>query len=143
MDYKDMPLDRFVNLARESSDELGAHDNTLWNHQSGNNWTMDDPETALFLASARSITLELIRRIYALVAEHTPANDPAARIAELEGMVGLAIIHIDGKAQSFSERIPEAVLQRLRGAVPDAVEKYDTWLIRHMQNLARDDSPGD
>ena len=69
--YRDMTLKEFADAARNSNPELGAIGHTLVNYYSGRtNATFEDYEgepgsgaqTALFLASAREIVLELIRR---------------------------------------------------------------------------------
>ena len=71
-DYKTMSLAEMADLARASNPELGASGNTLFNYYTGRiNATFEDHEgegaedTALFLASAREIVLELIRRVQA------------------------------------------------------------------------------
>ena len=63
-DYKDFQLRQIVDLANESCSELGAiGDTTVINYETGRSFEAPDYETALFLASAREIVLELARRI--------------------------------------------------------------------------------
>lgn len=132
MEYEDMSLVDFANLARESSAELGAIDNNLLDYETGESWKSIDPKTAVFLASARNIVLELIRRNEDVIRSADDLIDEqTARIAELEAMVGLAIKHIDGKGEIFSERGAVPVLHQLRQAVPDADQKYESWLAVH------------
>lgn len=62
-EYQDMPTSAFADLARESSSELGAIDLSLIDYERG--WTAwtGDAKTNMFLASAREIVLELVRRL--------------------------------------------------------------------------------
>lgn len=71
-DYADWTLAEIADAARASNPELGAIDNTLVNYYSGRqNAAFEDFEgdtdsgnrTAIFLASAREIVLELVRRL--------------------------------------------------------------------------------
>ena len=66
-DYIDIPLKTFVDLAKESSSEMGAMDNGLMvDYETGRYFQVPDAQTALFIASAREIVLELARRIQVL-----------------------------------------------------------------------------
>ena len=67
--YSDIPLSEFANLARASSEEIGAHGSTLWDHETGRHFEIGDANTALFLASARGIVMELVLRVIALEGE--------------------------------------------------------------------------
>lgn len=65
--YTDIPLKTFVDLAKESSSEMGSMDGGLMvDYESGRYFQVPDVETALFIASAREIVLELARRIQVL-----------------------------------------------------------------------------
>lgn len=73
--YRDMTLAQFADAARNCNPELGAIESSLFNYYSGNpQGTFEDhdgepnsgKQTALFLASAREIVLELVRRIQEL-----------------------------------------------------------------------------
>lgn len=69
-DYCTLPLKAFVDLARESSDELGSlGGGLLTNYENGRLLKVVDEPTALFLASARGIVLELARRVIELERE--------------------------------------------------------------------------
>lgn len=69
-DYREITLKQFADLARDSSSELGSmSDGLMCDYESGKYFQVSDEDTALFLASAREITLELIRRLIALGAE--------------------------------------------------------------------------
>lgn len=61
--YQDLTLDEIENLAYRSDDELQAHMSELYRSLGGGTWLMPNSETALFLASSRSLVLELTRRI--------------------------------------------------------------------------------
>lgn len=67
MDYSDIPLNELFDLANTSCAELGATGG-LWviNYEDGKPFEAPDYDTALFLASAREIVLELARRIQVL-----------------------------------------------------------------------------
>ena len=66
-EYNDTPLKEFVDLATDSSSELGWLDqNSIIDYESGKTIDFGDQETAKFLASARSIVLELARRLRAI-----------------------------------------------------------------------------
>lgn len=66
-DYKTIDLMELVNLAQNASGEIGAlSDGTLINYETGQQVYFVDENTALFLASAREIVLELARRIRAI-----------------------------------------------------------------------------
>jgi len=63
-EYKDIELIKLVNVAVESCAELGAiSGNVVINYETGKTFEVPDAETALFIASAREIVLELARRI--------------------------------------------------------------------------------
>lgn len=63
----DMELKVFVDLAKNSSGEIGALGNgVLINYETGKSVQFVDEETAMFLASAREIVLEMARRIQVL-----------------------------------------------------------------------------
>lgn len=62
--YEELPLSAFADAARASNPELGALGASLVNYFTGAIIAnFDDAETALFLASAREIVLELVRRL--------------------------------------------------------------------------------
>lgn len=64
MNIKQIPLIELVNLANESSSELGdMGGGVLIDYESGKTFYGFDIHTATFLASAREIVLELARRI--------------------------------------------------------------------------------
>lgn len=122
-----MELSKFATLASESSGELGAHDRELWDHQTGSRWTLDDAQTAMFVASARSIVLELVRRVQDITeSADNLIDEQDARIAELEAMVGLALMEITNRAQ-WIEGGTGAIVRQLASAVPDANAKFDAW----------------
>lgn len=63
-DYKDIPLIKLVDLAQTSCAELGATGgNYVVDYTTGKPFEAPDYDTALFLASAREIVLELARRL--------------------------------------------------------------------------------
>lgn len=69
-EYSDIPLEAFVDLAKESSSELASlGDGVLIDYESGQNFRFSEDETPKFLSSARSIVLELARRIQQLERE--------------------------------------------------------------------------
>jgi len=69
-DYREITLKQFIDLAKESSSELGSmSDGLMCDYETGKYFQVSDEQTALFLASARSIVLELTRRLIALGAE--------------------------------------------------------------------------
>lgn len=62
--YRDIPLIKLVDLAETSCSELGATGgNYVVDYTTGKPFEAPDYDTALFLASAREIVLELARRI--------------------------------------------------------------------------------
>lgn len=62
--YTKMTLKEFIDLARNSSPELGSLGyGWLINYETGERGLIGDEETAIFLASAREIVLELVRRL--------------------------------------------------------------------------------
>jgi hypothetical protein len=66
-EYRDIPLNQLVSLAETSSEELGATGgNYIVDYATGKPFEAPDYDTALFLASAREIVLELARRIQVL-----------------------------------------------------------------------------
>lgn len=72
-DLNDVSLKTFADAARNSNPELGAIGATLVDYYSGKTVAHFDnfegagaEDTALFLASAREIVLELVRRIIVL-----------------------------------------------------------------------------
>lgn len=66
-ELKDASLKEFIDLATESSSELGWLDqNSIIDYESGKTVDFGDQETAKFIASARSIVLELARRLQAI-----------------------------------------------------------------------------
>lgn len=70
LDYSDIALEVFVNLAKESSSELGSLGNgVLIDYESGKHFHFSEDDTPKFLSSARSIVLELARRIQQLERE--------------------------------------------------------------------------
>jgi hypothetical protein len=63
-EYRDISLQKLVDLAETSSEELGATGgNWVVNYETGKPFEAPDYDTALFLASAREIVLELAYRI--------------------------------------------------------------------------------
>lgn len=69
-DYREISLKQFADLARNSSDELGSmSDGLMCDYESGKYFQVPDEDTALFLASAREIVLELVKRLAVLGAE--------------------------------------------------------------------------
>lgn len=63
-DYHELTLSEIADLARKSSGELGSlADGAIVDYETGIYYRVPDEDTALFLASARPIVLELIRRI--------------------------------------------------------------------------------
>jgi hypothetical protein len=67
MDYQDTSLAQFEHYATISSAELASLGHGLMiDYETGYSFIVGDEETALFLASARAIVLELIRRIQRL-----------------------------------------------------------------------------
>lgn len=69
-EYSDIPLEAFVNLATDSSDELGdLGKGVLIDYESGKSFHFAEADTPKFLASARSIVLEMARRIQQLERE--------------------------------------------------------------------------
>lgn len=76
-DYKSIPLDQLTELARNSNPELSASDNSLFDNHTGrfsahfeSHGDTNGHDTALFLASAREIVLELARRIRVIEARN-------------------------------------------------------------------------
>lgn len=66
-EYNNIPLEALVDLAKESSSELGSLGNgALIDYESGTHFQFSEDETPKFLSSARSIVLELARRIQQL-----------------------------------------------------------------------------
>lgn len=70
MDIKKVPLSQFADWARASNPELTAIGSALIDNYTGKVIAMIDPhegegaeDTAIFLASARVIVLELVRRL--------------------------------------------------------------------------------
>jgi hypothetical protein len=63
--YEDMSLQDFADYARNSSPELGSlGDGWLINYETGEQSKVaGDEPTAIFLASAREMVLELVRRL--------------------------------------------------------------------------------
>lgn len=93
MAYEHFDLKTFADWARASNPELGWQDNTLVNYYSGKVVArFDDHEgegaedTAKFLASARSIVLELVNRVQALQDKHNAALDQLYPVAPMTGM---------------------------------------------------------
>ena len=69
-DYRELTLKQFADLARNSSNELGSmSDGQMVDYETGKYFQVSDEDTALFLASAREIVLELVKRLIALGAE--------------------------------------------------------------------------
>lgn len=65
-EWQDFWLDRFVELARNSSPEVAAVGSILTDYERGWSIQTGDEETSLFLASARNIVLELAKRVQQL-----------------------------------------------------------------------------
>jgi hypothetical protein len=66
-EYTDMTLTELENAALLSSPELGSlSGGRMINYETGKPFLVCDEDTAVFIASARSIVLELIRRIRSL-----------------------------------------------------------------------------
>ena len=69
-DSREITLKQFADLARNSSGELGSlSDGQMVDYETGRYFHVSDEDTALFLASAREIVLELVKRLVALGAE--------------------------------------------------------------------------
>lgn len=69
-DYREITLKQFADLARNSSNELGSmSDGQMCDYETGKYFQVSDEDTALFLASAREIVLELVKRLIVLGAE--------------------------------------------------------------------------
>lgn len=68
-DYRDFSLKQFADWARESSGEVAGIDDVLMDYERGWRVYTGDKETNLFLASAREIVLELVRRVQQLERE--------------------------------------------------------------------------
>jgi DNA-binding MarR family transcriptional regulator len=67
MEYRDVPLRTLVDLAETSCAELGATGgNWVINYETGKPFEAPDYDTALFLASAREIVLELAHRLQSI-----------------------------------------------------------------------------
>ena len=63
-EYRDIPLQKLIDLAETSSSELGATGgNYVVDYETGKPFEAPDYDTVLFLASAREIVLELAYRI--------------------------------------------------------------------------------
>lgn len=63
-EYKDIDLSELALLAEKSSSELGAMDGgVLVDYETGASIAFVDKDTAMFVASSRSIVLELVRRL--------------------------------------------------------------------------------
>lgn len=63
---EDVPLEKFVDWAKDSCPELGCvGDCTVIDYETGARYFFADHETAQFVASARTIVLELARRLQA------------------------------------------------------------------------------
>ena len=63
-EYREISMNKMVDLAQTSCAELGATGgNWVVNYETGKPFEAPDYDTALFLASAREIVLELARRI--------------------------------------------------------------------------------
>lgn len=78
-EYRNMTLAQFADAARNSNPELGANGQTLIDYFTGRAVGVfqdhdgepgSGAETALFLASAREIVLELIRRLNEKESQH-------------------------------------------------------------------------
>jgi hypothetical protein len=66
-EYRDISLQELIDLAETSSEELGATGgNYVVDYTTGKPFEAPDYDTALFLASAREIVLELARRLRAI-----------------------------------------------------------------------------
>lgn len=76
-EYKDMTLVDFANLARHSSPELGSlGKGWLVNYDTGKQSDIaGDEDTAIFLASAREMVLELVKRLQAVEDLDAPIPD--------------------------------------------------------------------
>lgn len=69
-EYSDLPLEKMAALAKDSCPELGHIDGgRVIDYETGKWYEFADEETGLFVASARSIVLELARRIRQLERE--------------------------------------------------------------------------
>ncbi len=69
-EYSDLSLKQMVDLAKNSCSELGAMSGgQLVDYETGKYYHFADEDTAMFIASARSIVLELARRIQQLERE--------------------------------------------------------------------------
>lgn len=69
-EYCDLTLKQMVDLAKNSCSELGTmSDGQLVDYETGKYYQFADADTAMFIASARSIVLELAKRIRQLERE--------------------------------------------------------------------------
>lgn len=69
-EYCDLTLKQMVDLATNSNSELGAMSGgQLVDFETGKYYQFSDEDTAMFIASARSIVLELAKRIRQLERE--------------------------------------------------------------------------
>lgn len=90
--YKDMSISDFLNLASQSSDEMGSlGGGKMVDYETGHYFDVRDEETAVFVASARNMVEELCKRLnrqandYAnLYAEVVELRKTAQALAELE-----------------------------------------------------------
>lgn len=117
-EYKDMTLAQFADAARASNPELGAIGSTLVDYRSGSTAAIFDnhegegaEDTALFLASAREIVLELVRRNIEL----QEAAKPIAIMSDL----------LDAKHKPDDEIVSVGVWTE---PVPGWVSQFDAWL---------------
>lgn len=111
-DYKEMTLAQFADAARASNPELGAIGASLVNYFTGDIIAnFDDAETALFLASAREIVLELVRRNIEL----QEAAKPIAIMSDL----------LDMKHKPDDEIVSVGVWTE---PVPGWISQFDAWL---------------
>lgn len=62
-EYKDLTLEEIMDYATKSSSELASIGDDLVNYETGQQWFFADEDTTLFLASARPLVIELVRRL--------------------------------------------------------------------------------
>lgn len=64
MKYEDMSITDFLNLSSQSSDEMGSlGGGKMVDYETGHYFDVRDEDTALFIASARSIVEHLCKRL--------------------------------------------------------------------------------
>lgn len=116
-EYKDIPLKQMVDLAKNSSSELGAvGGRRIVDYENGRTFEASDEETALFIASARSIVLELARRIQAIENPHSHLSMVQWEIleaAQLEWGTSVGMFE-ETKFRQACDLVDEGLLKKVR-----------------------------